>query len=92
MVLALIADMARKLIARGRATYRIVNGRWQEERFAAFVTETGGVSSHTVNVVRKYGNPAVMAVAGVTRIIEDGELILVDGSRGLVTRGKGARL
>ena len=50
----------------------------------AVVTETGGAASHAAIVAREYGIPAVMAVAGATRLFVDGTELLVDGSRGLV--------
>ena len=53
---------------------------------AAVVTETGGAASHAAIVAREYGIPAVMAVHGATRILEDGVEILVDGDRGIVQR------
>jgi len=51
---------------------------------AAVVTETGGAASHAAIVAREYGIPAVMAVRGATRILEDGQAVLVDGNRGIV--------
>jgi pyruvate,water dikinase len=137
------ADEARNLIARRRATYRVVDSRWQEERTksgstgpvirgvgvsagvarararvvmdegqfngllpgevlvcphtnpswtplfsgaAAVVSETGGVASHAAIVAREYGIPAVMAATGATNLLEDGQELLVDGSRGTVRR------
>jgi pyruvate,water dikinase len=53
---------------------------------AAVVTETGGAASHAAIVAREYGIPAVMAVHGATRILQDGIEILVDGDRGIVRR------
>lgn len=140
-------DNARELLARRRATYRLVNATWQAERLggcvrgngiklkgiaaspgmirgkariirgehefdrllagevlvspytnpawtplfataSAVVTETGGVSSHAAIVAREYGIPAVMAIPGVTRILKNGEEILVDGNRGIISREK----
>ena len=51
---------------------------------AALVTETGGVLSHAAVVAREFRLPAVVAVAGATDLIQDGQLIEVDGDRGLV--------
>ena len=51
---------------------------------AAVVTETGGAASHAAIVAREYGIPAVMAVRGAVRALEDGVEILVDGDRGVV--------
>lgn len=52
---------------------------------AAVITETGGVSSHAAIAAREYGVPAVMGVSRVTRILKDGQQILVDGNRGVVS-------
>jgi phosphohistidine swiveling domain-containing protein len=53
-------------------------------RLAAVVTESGGLLSHAAVISREYGIPAVLAVAGATRIIRDGDRIVVDGTSGLV--------
>ena len=50
------------------------------------VAETGGAASHAAIVAREYGIPAVMAASGATKTLQDGEEILVDGSRGVVVR------
>ena len=48
------------------------------------VTETGGFLSHGATVAREYGIPAVVSVAGATEKIKTGDLIKVDGNRGMV--------
>jgi pyruvate,water dikinase len=53
---------------------------------AAVVTETGGAASHAAIVAREYGIPAVMSVQEATRILADGDDIIVDGDRGVVRR------
>lgn len=50
------------------------------------VLEIGGQLSHGAIVAREYGLPAVVNVAGATRLIVDGETITVDGSAGTVTQ------
>jgi len=52
----------------------------------AVVTETGGLASHAAIVAREYGIPAVMAIPGVTRIITEGQVIQVNGNRGVVVQ------
>ncbi len=52
---------------------------------AAVVTETGGPLSHCAIVAREYGIPAVVGAHGATRAIADGQLVTVDGGRGVVT-------
>ena len=48
------------------------------------VTESGGILSHGAIVAREYGIPAVMSVANVMNLLEDGSPITVDGDRGFV--------
>jgi phosphotransferase system enzyme I (PtsI) len=52
-------------------------------RCLALVTEQGGPTSHTAIIARELGLPAVVGVAGATRIA-DGTLVLVDGDTGEV--------
>ncbi len=51
---------------------------------SAVITEVGGILSHGAIVAREYGIPAVMSVAGATRLLRDGQRITVDGNKGLV--------
>lgn len=50
----------------------------------AVVTEVGGLLSHTAVAAREYGLPAVVAAAGATRLLRDGQLVEVDGGAGTV--------
>lgn len=52
----------------------------------AVVTELGGALSHAALVAREYGVPAVVNVAGVTRVIRTGDRVRVDGDRGVIER------
>lgn len=54
-------------------------------RAAALVTDTGSLMSHCSQVAREYGIPAVVCTGDATRRLEDGELVTVDGSAGVVT-------
>ncbi|MBN2549574.1 MAG: hypothetical protein JXB15_10480 [Anaerolineales bacterium] len=53
-------------------------------RIAAVVIEEGGILSHGATLAREYGIPAVTNIPGVTRAVQDGWRILVDGDNGLV--------
>ncbi len=53
-------------------------------RAAAVVTDTGSIASHASIVAREYGIPAVVATGCGTSTLHDGQLVTVDGSRGLV--------
>lgn len=52
---------------------------------SAVVTDIGGPLSHSSIVAREYGIPAVLATGSATRVIQDGQIITVDGSAGVVT-------
>ncbi len=52
---------------------------------AGIVTEWGGLLSHGSIIAREYGLPAVVNVPAATRIIRTGQVLQVDGNRGIVT-------
>lgn len=58
----------------------------------AVVTDGGGVLSHTAVVAREYGIPAVLATGEGTRRLSDGDLVTVDGSKGVVSITRASRL
>ncbi len=51
---------------------------------AAVVTESGGQLSHAAVLCREYGIPAVLNVPGVTRVLQDGQVVRVNGETGSV--------
>jgi pyruvate,water dikinase len=53
-------------------------------RASAVVTDTGGVASHSSQVAREYGIPAVVGTGDATRRLRDGQVVTVDGGAGLV--------
>ena len=53
------------------------------------VTETGGILSHAAVICREYGIPAILAVKKATALIEDGEIITIDGNSGQRWVGEG---
>jgi rifampicin phosphotransferase len=48
----------------------------------ALVTQYGGVLAHPAIIAREYRIPAVVAVGDVTELLEDGQLVTVDGTTG----------
>jgi len=58
---------------------------------AGVVTELGGPLSHAAVVAREFGVPSVVNVAGATRAIRTGEVLRVDGDRGVVERLRSIR-
>jgi phosphotransferase system enzyme I (PtsI) len=55
-----------------------------ERKVAAFVTDGGAKTSHTAIVARALEVPAVVGVGRVTSLVERGDWVIVDGSRGVV--------
>lgn len=53
-------------------------------RFAAFVTDLGGPTSHTAIVARSMAVPAVVAVGNVRELVRDNDMLIVDGAHGVV--------
>jgi phosphohistidine swiveling domain-containing protein len=56
---------------------------------AALVVETGGPLDHVATQARERQLPAVVGVAGATRVLADGDLVLVDADQGLVVKVRG---
>jgi pyruvate,water dikinase len=53
-------------------------------RAGGLIAEVGGRLSHGAIVAREYGIPAVMDVKGATWLLQDGQRVRIDGSRGIV--------
>ncbi len=49
---------------------------------AGFVTELGGATSHTAILARSLGVPAVLGLADVRSIAQEGDLVIVDADQG----------
>jgi pyruvate,water dikinase len=49
------------------------------------VERRGGMLIHGAIIAREYGLPCVTGVPGVTRLIANGDLLIVDGYLGIVT-------
>jgi pyruvate,water dikinase len=54
-------------------------------RASALVTDGGSLLSHAAIVAREHGIPAVVGTGNATRRLRDGQLVSVDGNRGVVT-------
>jgi phosphotransferase system enzyme I (PtsI) len=51
---------------------------------AGLVTDAGGKTSHTAIIARAHEIPAVVGLENITEVIETDDLVLIDGSAGLV--------
>jgi pyruvate,water dikinase len=54
-------------------------------RAAALVTDGGSLLSHAAIVAREHGIPAVVGTGNATDRLRDGQMVTVDGNRGVVT-------
>jgi pyruvate,water dikinase len=65
---------------------RTTNPAWTPLFYNAsgLITESGGPLSHGAVTAREMKLPAVMSVRGVMSLLEDGQTVTVDGTRGLV--------
>ncbi len=57
------------------------------QRAAALVTDGGGMTCHGAIVSRELGVPCVVGTRRGTELLRDGELVTVDGTRGVVCEG-----
>ena len=55
---------------------------------AGIVTDEGGMTSHAAIVSRELGVPCVVGTSNATKVLKDGAVVSVDGSRGLVFKGR----
>ncbi|PKO35358.1 MAG: phosphoenolpyruvate--protein phosphotransferase [Betaproteobacteria bacterium HGW-Betaproteobacteria-7] len=57
---------------------------FKEHRFASFITDVGGATSHTAILARSMAIPSVVGLENGRSLIRDGEPMIVDGQRGVV--------
>lgn len=53
-------------------------------RFASFLTDLGGPTSHTAIVARSMNVPAVVGLGNIRTLVRDGDTLIVDGFSGAV--------
>ena len=57
---------------------------FREHPFAAFITDLGGATSHTAIVARSMNIPAIVALHHARTLIREDEVVIVDGTQGVV--------
>ena len=57
------------------------------EKAAAIITDEGGLTSHAAIVSREMGIPSVVGTINASEILKDGDIVGVDGSKGVIYRG-----
>ncbi|MBS0321670.1 MAG: phosphoenolpyruvate--protein phosphotransferase [Proteobacteria bacterium] len=58
--------------------------QFKQHNYGAFLTDLGGVTSHTAIVARSLNVPAVVATHNARQLIRDGEMLIVDGANNVV--------
>src|SRR5258706_2217068 len=57
---------------------------FKRHHFGGFVTDLGGVTSHTAIVARSLGIPAIVGLHHGFQAVSEGELLIVDGENGVL--------
>jgi len=57
---------------------------FKQHQFASFITDVGGTTSHTAVVARSLAIPSIVALHNARHLIRESELIIVDGTQGVV--------
>ncbi len=61
-------------------------------KIGGFVTDLGGATSHTAIVARSLGIPAVVGMQHARPLVQDEDLLIVDGTRGVLIVNPDARI
>ncbi|MDA1331429.1 MAG: phosphoenolpyruvate--protein phosphotransferase [Proteobacteria bacterium] len=57
---------------------------FKQHKFSGFITDLGGATSHTTIVARSLNIPSVVALHQARALIRENEIIIVDGTAGLI--------
>jgi phosphotransferase system enzyme I (PtsI) len=57
---------------------------FKRHQFGGFVTDVGGVTSHTAILARSLSIPAIVGLHQARQTIREGELLIVDGAQGVL--------
>jgi phosphotransferase system enzyme I (PtsI) len=58
--------------------------QFKRHQFASFITDVGGVTSHTAVVARSLNIPSVVALHRARELVREDEVIIVDGTHGVL--------
>jgi phosphotransferase system enzyme I (PtsI) len=70
------------LVARDLSPADVV--QFKRHQFASFLTDLGGTTSHTAVVARSLNIPSIVALHSARQLIREHELLIVDGTQGVV--------
>jgi phosphotransferase system enzyme I (PtsI) len=57
---------------------------FKQHQYAGFVTDLGGVTSHTAILARSLDIPAIVGAHTARQMVQEGELVIVDGVHGVL--------
>jgi phosphotransferase system enzyme I (PtsI) len=80
----LVDDDGRNLILVARDLSPADVVQFKQHHFASFITDVGGTTSHTAVVARSLNIPSIVALHHARQLIRENELIIVDGTQGVV--------
>jgi pyruvate,water dikinase len=82
-------EMGKQLLSGEVLVAPMTNPDWVPtlRRAKAVVTDGGGMTCHAAIVARELGIPAVVGARSATTVLRDGELVTVDGAKGVVLEG-----
>jgi len=81
----LLAELAEPVVVVAHDLSPADTAAMDSQNVIAFATEIGGPTSHTAIMARSLEIPAIVGVRGLTRLVKDGDAVIIDGNRGLVT-------
>ncbi|MBZ6493491.1 phosphoenolpyruvate synthase [Natrinema longum] len=58
------------------------------KRASGIITDEGGMTSHAAIVSRELGVPAIVGTTNATTVLQDGQVVTLDGDKGAVLEGK----
>jgi phosphotransferase system enzyme I (PtsI) len=65
---------------------------FKQHQYAGFVTDLGGVTSHSAIVARSLNIPAIVGLHHARSMVREGELLIADGLEGVLIVNPGARV
>jgi len=57
-------------------------------RVSGIITDEGGMTCHAAIVSRELGTPAVVGTKKATSLLKDGQIVTIDGDRGIIYEGE----
>ncbi|HJJ39467.1 MAG TPA: phosphoenolpyruvate synthase, partial [Methanocorpusculum sp.] len=57
------------------------------KKVAGIITDEGGMTCHAAIVSRELGTPAVVGTKQATKLLKDGQIVTIDGEKGLIYEG-----